>query len=475
MQGIKENKTRSEQVRQVNNTLITILLTVTQCLLKSSLIISTYLFIIWLLFADAQAQDNLPTLTNSKTLLNYNTAYTLDDKRLSLSRFTLEWSTRMHLGANWNAHFELFAELADDDVGLGGSDNFAHFSQALIDNKYARLGFSQFLLTWRKGKNTVDLGKQVVPWGLLDGVQVSDRFDPVRRRDFVFAQVKPERLARWGVRWRTRLSSWQVDSALVFDGTVSQQATLGSEFQLTAPRYVAGLELSQLGNDISLKLKSDERNHTLSQSTLGMRLSRHLGAGEFSLLGFRGPDTEPVLSLSTPTNQLLTINLHYPRRNVIALNYDFSEGSAVWRLEAAYIPDQTFNIKSSQGMLLSQGARSLFGMGLDWQTSKQLFINAQIVVDYIDLPKNQLFRPKTDSILTLRIQRPFFNQRLLLKTELIASLNQHDGVLRPGFSYELSDNSKLNGGLDWAFGDLDGQFGQFKNASRLWLGLSYAF
>jgi hypothetical protein len=337
------------------------------------------------------------------------------------------------------------------------------------------LAFSQLLLTWRKGANTLDIGKQVVPWGVLDGVQVSDRFDPVRRRDFVFAERKPERLARWGVRWRTKLEKWRIDTAFVFDGTVSQQANFADEFQLTAPRYLAGLDLSQLSDDISLTLHSDERNHGLSQSTLGMRVSRNIGSGELSLLGFRGPDTEPALSVVTSTNQSLLINLHYPRRSVVALNYDFSEGPAVWRIEAAYIPDQGLNVKSPQQLTLAQGARSLLGLGVDWQTSNQIFINAQVVVDYIDLPEQQLFRPKTDSILTLRVQRPFLNQRLLLKSEFITSLNEQDGIFRPSFIYELSDNSKFKGGIDLAFGDQEGQFGQFKDASRLWLGLNYAF
>jgi hypothetical protein len=41
---------------------------------------------------------------------------------------------------------------------------------------------------------------------------------------------------------------------------------------------------------------------------------------------------------------------------------------------------------------------------------------------------------------------------------LIGSLNQQDGILRPSFIFELTDNSALKGGVDCAFGDIDGQF-----------------
>lgn len=475
MQGMKRYKIGHAPLRQNNDNLFAAFKHAAQCLLKSCLIITIYSFIIWLLSAKVHGQEDASIMSSSKTLLHYTSAYTLKDKRLSLSRFSAQWSSRLHFNPQWSGQIELGAEFADDDVGLGGVNNFAPYSQDWIHEDHVRLGLNQFLLSWRSGTNTVDLGKQVIPWGLLDGVQVSDRFDPVRRRDYVFAQIKPERLARWGLRWRTELNNWQFDSALVFDGTVSQQANVADEFQLRAPRFVAGLELSKLANGRHFQLTSEQRSHGLHQSTLGLRVSHHVGAGELSILGFRGPDTEPVLLLATTSSQLIDIRLHYPRRSVMAINYDVSQGAVVWRVEAAYILDQTVNMPSSQPMQLTQGARSLVGLGLDWQGSNEIFINAQLMLDYIDLPAQQRFRPKTDSIMTLRIQRPFFNQRLLLKTEVITSLNQHDGIFRPGFIYELNDNTTLNGGLDWAFGQRQGQFGQFKDASRLWVGVSFGF
>ncbi len=228
-------------------------------------------------------------------------------------------------------------------------------------------------------------------------------------------------------------------------------------------------------DETNVSLYFDERNHTFSQSTVGIRLSRYMGSGQLSLLGFRGPDTEPSLSIGMPSKQELPIKLNYFRRSLIGLNYDVSYGSAVWRIEAAYIPDQSINTKWQQRSTINQAARSLLGLALDWQAGDQVFINAQVIVDYIDLPERLLSRPKTDRILTFRIQRPFLNQRILLKSELLASLNQHDGLIRPGFVFELNDSSKLNGGVDWAFGNRKGQFGQFKDSSRFWLGLSFEF
>lgn len=475
MQGMKETKPCFVGAMPLQNVLFKYVKIIANYCLKSSLFIASLIVVMGLLHFYAKAQDKTIILSNSKTTINYTTAYTPEEKGLSLFRLNIDWSGKVRLPSNWTANLELSATFADDDVGLGTSNTFAKYNQEIIDNEHVRLAVNQFVFTWRKGKNTFDLGKQYVPWGVLDGVQVTDRFDPVRRRDFVFAEFKPERLARWGARWRTKVANWSLDSAFVFDGTVSQLANFGDEFQFNAPRYLAGLDLSQLNSDTRLGLYNEERDHSVAQSTLGVRLSRYIGSGELSFIGFRGPDTEPVLSIEAPSNKVLPVKLDYIRRSLIGLNYDFSHGPVVWRIEAAYIPDQSLNIKSEQQTAIEKAARSLIGLGIDWQASHQIFINAQVVVDYISLSEQLLFRPKTDSVMTLRIQRPFLNERLLIKSELIASLNQRDGIVRPGFIFELNDNSKLKGGIDWAFGDRQGQFGQFRDASRVWLGYAYSF
>jgi hypothetical protein len=67
------------------------------------------------------------------------------------------------------------------------------------------------------------------------------------------------------------------------------------------------------------------------------------------------------------------------------------------------------------------------------------------------------------------------NERVMFKNELLTSVNQGDCSLRPALSYAFNDQLKLQAGLDWVFGDSDGQFGQFKPASRLWLAATYTF
>jgi len=175
----------------------------------------------------------------------------------------------MHLGANFNAHFELFGELADDDVGLGGPvQTFAHFSpKPLFWLIKIKLCTFRLLVSWisvdplaaqgKKHDRPTLANKCVQPLGLFQmGLQVSDPFSillPVRR-DFVLC---PRRLSQtheenWAPRWSGSAlahedlrANWQVAlQPWCFDAYgCCATATLGQlKFQFdSAHAYVAGI------------------------------------------------------------------------------------------------------------------------------------------------------------------------------------------------------------------------------------------
>ena len=147
----------------------------------------------------------------------YWTGARVDDRGRSLSRFALRPSVAADFGDRWRGELELRAEWAKDDTGLGSTDTYAPGSRPLVDDRDRRVEIDRAVLEGRFGASVLTLGKQTVPWGVLDGIQVTDRFDAVRRRDFLFTEVRPERLSRWGARLRTRAGGWRAELALALD------------------------------------------------------------------------------------------------------------------------------------------------------------------------------------------------------------------------------------------------------------------
>tara|TARA_R110002153_G_scaffold3042_3_gene14382 strand:+ start:10027 stop:11379 length:1353 start_codon:yes stop_codon:yes gene_type:complete len=405
--------------------------------------------------------------------IDYRFSTNLHNSDLEFSRFSIASETRFSLSRNWSAQLEARAEFADDDVGLGTINGYSSLSRPLVDKKHTRLELDRAFIQWRKRAHSFTLGKQVTPWGVLDGVQITDRFDPVRRRDFIFTDVRPERIARWGARWRNKIGNFKLDTSFALDGTITQQAEPGTLFFTTSTRFTGGVDVTNTPVNIS----SQNRNNSLAQSTFGARVSHPLSEGDISFLMFRGPDTDPILSLTThqSINEPNTVELNYQRRTLYGATYDVTIGETVLRAELAYIPDQPINIIGDTPLQSADTRRLLAGFGIDWSAPAQWFVNAQLAIDYIDAGELNLLRPDTDTILTLRAQRLFVNGRLLFKAELLGTLNQRDGVLRPELVYEYTDKLKLRSGIDWLFGDKNSQFGQFKDNSRLWFAATYTF
>lgn len=405
-----------------------------------------------------------------KTDLRYDTAVETHSNEVSMSRLTLLPQAQWRLGKSWRGELSFRLEWADDDTGLGTINNYATHSRPWIKSNRARVELEKAKLVWRGGKHRLTLGKQVAAWGVLDGIRITDRFDPVRQRDFIFTDTRPERIARWGVQTQTRMGAWRLDTAIALDPTVSQQANLGDSFSPLASRFTQGLALE----GSSAIVRTEPRNQIFRDATIGIRISRELGTGSISLVTFNGPAADPILHLDRIGNTP-RVTLRYPKRSLVGISWDRPLGNTILRGEAAYIPDQPVNVLAESQLTSTRRNRWLGGLGLDWNAPFNLFVNAQLGVDHLADGRAELTRPQTDVIATLRVQRSFSQSGWTLKCEWLGSLSDGDSVVRPAVVRELNDSISLTLGADLAFGDTSGQFGQFHDRSRGWARLQISW
>ena len=390
-----------------------------------------------------------------------------DEGRVALSRLSLSTALRLRAGENWDIDFGARLEGAYDRTGLGTTRSYSPASRPLIDNDHVRLEIDRLVLSRRFGAHRLSLGKQTLAWGVLDGIQITDRFDPVRRRDFILTETRPERIARWGLRWRHDGEVWRSDLAVAFDPTANQLAQAGDRFEPQAPRLRGGLS-SEI-DSTALDIVQSDRDRYWRDATAGLRLSRSIGRADASVLFLSGPDTEPLLRLGQTNPLMPTIRLDYPRRQLFGATLEVPEGRRVWRLEVAQIPNQPINVEGTEALNSDERGRTLAGVGLDWNAPEGWFVNAQLAVDRIGGGSPKAVRPQTDVIATLRAQRGFVQDTLKFRSEVLASLSDGDGVVRAALDWQVSDPLRLSIGGDWMFGTRDGLFGQYRDASQLWL------
>lgn len=412
-------------------------------------------------------------LVSHRTALDYWVGADGEEGRLALSRLSLRPELQLRFGEGWRLELAGRFEAAHDRTGLGAVGGFSPASRPLVDKDDLRLDIDQFVLSRRFGRHRLSIGKQTVAWGVLDGIQVTDRFDPVRRRDFVLTEVRPERLARWGLRWRIGGDGLNVDMAVAFDPTVNQQAGVGDRFQPRAPRQLGGLDLDLVAGD--LVLEESARDRYWHDATLGIRLSHRLGRADASLLMLSGPDPDPVLKLGAALDGRPLIELEHPRRQLIGATLEFAAGSRVWRFEVAHIPDQRINTDTDIPLSHDQRSRTLAGVGVDWNAPGGWFVNAQLALDHLSSGSDEPVRPRSDIISTLRAQRSFVQDTVTFRSELLGSLSDGDGVIRASLDWQYSDPLRLSLGADWLFGTRDGLFGQFQDASQAWARVRFTF
>ncbi|WP_416907694.1 MAG: hypothetical protein ACMVO5_11810 [Polymorphobacter sp.] len=384
----------------------------------------------------------------------------------ALSRLTLE-PTLEFTGVDVTGEFVARLEVAPDATGLGRRDGFSPASRPIGLGDDAQIEIDRVSLQWRVAGARLTIGKQVMAWGVLDGVQVTDRFDPVRRRDFVFTEYRPERIARWGARARGRLGGVALDLAFVPDPTVAQLARPGDRFDPPATRLRGGLPLVDGAPDTVFSA----RNRWWADASYGGRASARLGRLAVTALAFSAPEPDPLVALGPAGPELVS-----PRRTLVGGTATLSAGAVVLRMEAAHVPDQPVNfapLPVGGGLVpqVGQRPRTLLGAGMDWSAPAGIFVNAQAVVDHIKADARGLVRPETEVIATLRAQKTLARDTVKLSAEWLVSVREGDGAVRPAVEWQLSDSLAATFGADLMHGDTEGLFGQFRDRSRVWLRL----
>ena len=392
-----------------------------------------------------------------------------DDSAFAINRLELRPEVDVYWGERWKLALAGRLELASDDTGLGTRDTYSSASEPLVARDDVRLELDRVTLAYQHGGLTATLGKQVVAWGVLDGIRVTDRFDAVRRREFVFTETRPERISRWGARLTWRRKDWSIDVAGALDPSVNQLAEPGTVFDPVAPRLRGGVAP---GNDPLVTVAA--RNRYFHDATYGARVGKRIGSANVTVLALSGPDTDPVFAAATLANAP-AVALTYPRRQLFGASLDAAIGDVVLRLEAAYIPDQLVNTLGAAPLASTERARTLAGIGLDWNAPAGWFVNLQWARDHIESGPATLVRPQNDDIATVRLQRGFVNDTWRAKIEWIGSTSDGDGAFRPSIEYRPTDALALTLGWDRIRGARDELFGQFADASRVWLRATVTF
>ena len=408
-----------------------------------------------------------PKWAPSQNEVQFTLGTNIHDGNIDKSRLTFTSSNRLKLNRKSIIDVDARLEYAEDNTGLGTIDTFSDLSKPIFENENAHLEFDTLTYTQRIGRARLVLGKQVVAWGVLDGIRITDALNPIRLREGVASETRPDRISLWGARLKGKLEDISYDAFFSPDPTVNQVAINGDLFARSATRFRGGFPAQAS----SVPITRSDRNEYISDAVYGIRLGKGFGESELHFVAISGPDPSPLFRLNLKPNTPPHIELAYERRDLYGIDFVRPAGSFVFRAEASYSPSRHFNTNNNGLLDDFTSAEWTGGVGLDWQAPQDLFVNFQLLGNKIVSPNNFIIRPDEEYLSSLTIRRNFQNDTLKLKGEFIYSLTDGDNFTRLSAEKEIDQTINIGISADIFSGDPQGVFGQFEEKSRVTINL----
>lgn len=321
---------------------------------------------------------------------------------------------------------------------------------------------------FRSENGLTRLGKQQIVWGRLDGIKVLDLLNPQDYREFILDDFGDSRIGLWSAYLDYSIGDWRAELALVPDSTGHRIPESGAWFELTAPRFRYGADPSQPAPPVA----TVEPGHSLSDTAAGLRLSRQLGAAEFSAVAYTGVDPEPLGRLIVVNSQSV-VERFYERRDAAGFSVDMGLGRAVARVEYVYQPERAFNTRSTDGLGVAELDQHRAAVGVDIDAAGGIFMNLQYVVDTVSAAPDDLVRPAEDRIGTLFLRRGFAYDTLTVEARWYHSFTDDDDLAALSVEYAFSDSTTITLAAQQFSGSDVGLFGQFADRDRILLSLRH--
>jgi len=396
-----------------------------------------------------------------------------------------------------------------------------------VDDEYWQL-LKELHVTWTPGDFFFRVGKQIVSWGEMDFMRVTDQINPIdERRGFGDVEFESTIIPIWLVRseyWVQPASKWLTD--LGFQFIFNPNADFISDQGITTGNDAGGIwaanvvvddgfgGLMRIGSPVEDIEEPDEWDP--DEFEYGLKITSTILDTQFSVMGFYGRANSPStlntgyvedpafpgwgIPLMTPgTDGIDAIHLtydgYYPRQKFIGASWsaDLSSltssalggVSPVLRLETMYEIDHTF--KDEWETVRYESDFLHIGVGIDWKVKIPLLNEKSYIsilpqyfydkiIDYPD--EYDLFYSPYDEIhqASLLIYTGYFNQKLLPELALLYDFTHESYMILPGIVYKPTANWEYKLSAGFFGGDKDNLGLQpFENKTYVGIKVKYKF
>ncbi len=312
----------------------------------------------------------------------------------------------------------------------------------------------------------VKFGRQIITWGVADGLRITDLVSPMDYTEFLAQDYDDIRIPVNGIRLKYTYSKLSVEGLFIpvaefFRLPVDDKNPWSLFSSVTMP-YRFDMD------------KTPEKK--LSNSEYGGRVSVFLSGVDFSLAVLHTWNKMPVLSrIISPDDDSVYITANYDRMDMVGADISVPVGKFVMRAEAAvYLGElQETEIETEDEAMLKKNSYNAL-IGVDFYPGKDWTIMLQYSHKYIsDYEKCITARPNT-SLTTLSISKKIFQTTLNLSSFIYYDIVNNSLFSRSSAAYSFTDQIVFTLGYDWICGD-KGMFAIYRNNSEYWVKAKFGF
>ena len=281
---------------------------------------------------------------------------------------------------------------------------------------------------WGNSSWDIRAGKQIITWGVADGLRVTDLISPMDYTEFLAQDYDDIRVPVGALRVRYAHASWTLEGVAV---------PVAEFFKLPvdpANPWSVG--------PLPPEMKPES---TVKNMEFGARFSCFLRGVDFSLMALRTWNKMPELAAD---------HLDYHRLTVIGGDLSVPVGKFVFRAEMA---DNIHQNGDHQGNALG---------GVDWYPGADWNLSVQF---------NRTFGAgQSQSLATLRASKALLNNALTLSTFTYADVLSPGVFNRFSVDWTATDQIHVILGYDYFYAK-EGMFALYARNSEAWLKLKYSF
>jgi hypothetical protein len=310
------------------------------------------------------------------------------------------------------------------------------------------------------GVAAVRLGKQQVVWGQADGLRVLDVVNPFSFREFVLPEPADRRIPLWTVNVEWPLGDGTLQALWIPDASYDEIPLRRQPFAVTSPLWVPPASTLQV-------LPTAQRPTGLAaRSEWGLRWQRQAGRWDLTLNALDHHHDTP-----TPFRERVAgasvIRPRHERTQLLGGSVAVAIGRSALRAELGYSTRRWFlsaDPDDDDGVFASP--ELAYVIGLDYTGIEHTLLSAQVFQSHLARHPAGASRRRRESQATLLAQRDFAQDTWRVRLLMLGSLDRGDGAAQFQVSWRVRSATRLSLGVDAFFGDPQGLFGEFRQASR---------